>query len=150
MCHHAPKNQPYVEQLWIDYLRGERRTEEIAQAVPRGDRFVLRLPADGVQQGQSQGFIRFRDETRLAWKMVVDQADRDTGRGADTAHRHAFMAKLLEAAQSRVHQCFSTHRGRRAVELRYMPLGCHLLPSFFYYTEARTNGAAYASRIDRR
>jgi len=59
---------------------------------------VFRLAADRLQQGQGQGFIRFRDETRLARKVMVDQADGYTGRGADTAHRHAFMAKLLEAA----------------------------------------------------
>ena len=53
------------------------------------------------------------------------------------------MAKLLQAAQSRVDQRFTAHLGSRTVEFRYMPLGCHLFSFFADYTEARPNGRVY-------
>src|ERR1700722_14956289 len=59
--------------------------------------------------------------------MMVDQADGHARGGADAADGHALMAELLEAAQSRVHQCFAAHRGSCAVEFGNMPLGRHYI-----------------------
>src|SRR5260370_33312333 len=69
--------------------------------------------------------------------MMVDTADGPTGCGADTAHRHALMSKLLEAAQSRVHEQLTARRGSRAVEFRHMPLGCHSFPFLWIIPKRR-------------
>src|SRR5271168_2563902 len=70
MRHHAPKNQPHVEQLRIEDLRSERSSKEITQALARRNRFVFRLAADRLEQGQRESFVCLRDEARLARKMM--------------------------------------------------------------------------------
>jgi len=125
---HAPKYHPNIEKLRIEQLGSERCAEKIAQALARRRRPIHCAGSQRVLQRQCQRLIRFRDQSRLARKVMVDQSNGNARRGADAAHRNAVVSVFFQTPKSRPDQCFAAYRRRGTAELWYMPLFLHLIP----------------------
>ena len=127
MRHHAPEHQPYIEECRIDEFRPERRPEESAQTLARRPRSRVGLALERLLKRSRQRLVRYGHQPRFAGKVMVDEADGNARRGADAAHRHAFMTILLEAAQGGLDQRFAAHRRGLAMKFGARPLRCHAI-----------------------
>jgi hypothetical protein len=56
---------------------------------------ILHLQTQLLVERASQAFVGLGNQSRAARKMMVDQADRNAGSGADAPHRNAFVTVFL-------------------------------------------------------
>ena len=103
-AHRTPERQPGVEQLRIEQLGGEGCLEERREPRAGAARRGVDGTAEQAHDASGDRQVGLGHQRVLAIVVVIDQAHRYPGLGADLAHRGALEAMPLQAGQGRLDQ----------------------------------------------